>query len=56
MPFVDWHPFPEERPKKEGEFLVRVLDNPRIRVDYWMRFDGVWCWLSNRIVIAWAEY
>ena len=55
MRYIDWQPYPEKQPKKEGEYLIRIAGSTSILVDYWMREGGICRWLSNCSVIAWAE-
>ena len=53
---VEFHPYPQEMPERNGKYLVLVIvfeenpHGPRIMEDYW---TGLWRY--NRKPLAWAE-
>lgn len=61
MTKINWHPYPKEKPKKTGHYLVcdeylKRHDDAGIRVSFWMQFeDGIWGWSQGYRIIAWAE-
>ena len=65
MTHVDWKPYPEEKPKKTGRYLVtlRVLSNVyetdsyRIDIDIWTKVYAKHpYWLEcEGYVVAWAD-
>lgn len=55
---VKWHPYPEEKPKKEGNYLTTVglLRENYINMDfYYITEKREYFAYSNPLVIAWAE-
>lgn len=56
---VDWHPFPKEKPKKDGEYLVTCvgIGGEFVEKLWWQKklknfYNGISFWTN---VIAWAE-
>ena len=56
---VKWHPYPKEKPKREGDYLLTLMiDNHRyIRFGYYDIFKKRSCFLGTNemYIIAWAE-
>lgn len=56
---IDWHPYPEEKPKRDKEYLVTCVHpdgNKFIFVDFWFSATGEGKWFTApEKVIAWAE-
>lgn len=52
---IVWHPYPKEKPKRVGDYLVtinRAPDGKEIAVRY---FDGAYFRFSSKKIEAWAE-
>lgn len=55
---IKWHPYPQEKPKEEGEYLVtlRVGTRDYVKVDnYLINKKHSYFMLSDDFITAWAE-
>lgn len=60
MTKVNWHPYPKEKPKKSGEYLVTLIcnrknDEPTVTTFQYSARKEKWVPIWCNDVIAWAE-
>lgn len=61
MSIIKWHPFPKEKPKKKGRYLVTAFDSedktvkPYVIVDRWRKKWGHFWATPDWDVLAWAK-
>ena len=64
MSKVKWLMFPEKKPKKEGQYLVTVLDGydpssgkkAYVRVSLWQEKENRFFSVPDWAVVAWAKF
>lgn len=54
---VKWHPYPEENPKKSGDYLVYIRAGDKIftYIAYWIDSIGIFEPRFVGRILAWAE-
>lgn len=54
---IEWHPYPKEKPKKSGDYLVSIKAGDKIfaYTAYWIDSIGIFelRWIGR--ILAWAE-